>query len=130
MELSIKSLQDAGAFTGAPVEKEVKWEQDGKEITATVFVRKLSYKSAVSDMRQFGGEILAGRIAACICDKKGKAVLSVEDITGTPEENKADSSEEKERKRKVIERGPLNHNLCIALINVIAEVNFLGKQKA
>jgi len=107
MELNINSLQAAGAFTGCPVEKEIKWKQGAEELTATAFVRKLSYKSAVSDFKQFGKEVIAGRIAACICDKDGKPVFTVEDITG-------ESSPE---------RGPLDHNLTIALLGAIAEVN-------
>lgn len=115
MELSINNLQTAGAFTGAPVEKEIKWKQDEKELTATAFVRKLSYKTAVSDCRQFGKEVIAGRIAACICDKDGKPVFTAEDITG-------ESSPE---------RGPLDHNLTVALLRAISEVNSAsGETKA
>jgi hypothetical protein len=110
MELNIGSLQAAGAFTGCPVEKEIKWMQGDVEISATAYVRKLSYKSAVSDVRQFGKDVIAGRIAACICDKDGEPVFSVDDITG--DANK--------------ERGPLDHNLTIALLDAIAEVNLIS----
>lgn len=135
MELNLDSLQAAGAFTGCPVEKEIKWEQDGKELYATAFVRKLSYKSAVSDARQFGKEVIAGRIAACICDKGGKPVFTVEDITGIPARedpiDKQDDNEEvkkvkaktREKNKIIVERGPINHNLTIALLEAIAEVN-------
>lgn len=112
MELNIKSLQVAGAFTGAPVEKEIKWEQNGVEHTATTFVRRLSYKSAVSDIKNFNGDATAGRIAACICDKNGKAVFTVEDITG-------DASPD---------RGPLDYNLTMALLGAMAEVNYPEKK--
>ena len=116
MKLNINSLQSAGAFTGAPVEREIEWEQDGQTLKATAFVRKLSYKSAVSDVRLYGasGDMVAGRIAACICDEKGKPVFTVGDITG--EANP--------------ERGPLNHNLTVALLNAIAEVNSSAKTQA
>ncbi len=110
MELNIGSLQAAGAFTGAPVEKEIKWKQGEEELSATAFVRKLSYRSAVSDVKQFGKDAIAGRIATCICDKDGKPVFTVEDITG---ESSA-------------ERGPLNYNLTIALLKAIGEVNSLS----
>jgi len=110
MELNISSLQASGAFTGCPVEKEIKWKQGNEELSATAFVRRLSYKSAVSDVKQFGKDVIAGRIAACICDKDGKPVFSVEDITG---ESSA-------------ERGPLDHNLTIALLSAIAEVNSIS----
>lgn len=115
MDLNIKSLQDAGAFTGAPVEKEIRWDQDGQECVATAYIRKLSYKSAVSDAKNYKGDLVAGRIAACICDKEGKPVFTIDDITGD-----ADA-----------ERGPLNHNLTVELLHAIAEVNNLvGKPKA
>ena len=42
MQLSIQSLKEAGAFTGAPVERTVTWKQGDKEFTATVYVRPLS----------------------------------------------------------------------------------------
>ncbi len=68
MNLSIDSLQEMGAFTGAPVEKEVTWKQGKKELKATVFVRRLSYKSAVEDLKAMQSEdldMVAGRIASC-----------------------------------------------------------------
>ena len=114
MNLTLDSLKEMGAFTGAPVEKEVTWEIKGKEHTATVFVRKLSYQSAKQDiyaMSSKKGDIVAGRIASAICDKDGKPVFTVEDITGEAD----------------FERGPLDGNLTMALLNVIADVNSLGK---
>lgn len=113
MQLSIQSLKDAGAFTGAPVEKEVTWKQADKEFTATVYVRPLSYKTAVSDLQALAGKVdgVAGRIAASICDADGKPVFTPGDITG-----EADP-----------ERGALDGNLTMALLAVIAEVNQLGK---
>lgn len=114
MQLSIEELKEKGAFTGAPVEREVKWEQDGEELTATVFVRKLSYHTAVGDiMAARSGDGVARRIAVSICDDKGAAVFTAEDITGEADPD----------------RGPLNDNLTMALLSVIGEVNGLGKKK-
>lgn len=116
MKLGIDTLQGIGAFAGAPVEKEIIWEQNGEEMKATTFVRKMSYQSAVADIKASSGnrEIIAGRIASCICDETGKPVFEVGDITG----------------EKDPERGPLNHNLTVALLVAISEVNGLGKPKA
>ena len=116
MQLSIDSLKEMGAFTGAPIEKEVTWKQADNEFTATVFVRPLSYLSAKSDLFAMGGKSdpIAGRIAASICDAEGKPVFTPEDITG-----EADP-----------ERGPLDGNLSVALLAVIAEVNSLGKTQS
>lgn len=114
MQLSIESLKEKGAFTGAPVEKEITWKQGEDEFTATVFVRKLSYHSAVSDiMAARGGDGVAGRIAVSICDAEGRPVFAPGDITG---EGNPD-------------RGALNDNLTMALLAVIGEVNGLGKKK-
>lgn len=116
MQLSINSLKEMGAFTGAPVEREVKWSKGETEFTATVFVRPLSYNSAVSDLKAAGGigDGIAGRIAASICDAEGNPVFTVADITG-----EADPK-----------RGALDGNLTIALLGVIGEVNGLGKSKS
>lgn len=116
MNLSIESLSDMGAFTGAPVEKEITWKQGGKKLTATTYVRRLSYQSAMSeiDAHKKKGDLTASRIAACICDDKGKQVFTPEDITGDADP----------------ERGPLDGNLVYALLRVISEVNDLGKPES
>ena len=51
MQLTLDNLKTMGAFTSAPVEREIKWKQGDEEYTATVFVRPLSYNTAVSDIR-------------------------------------------------------------------------------
>ena len=116
MHLSIDSLREVGAFTGAPVEKEITWKQGDKQFTATVFVRPLSYLSAKSDLLAMGGKAdpVAGRIAASICDAEGKPVFAPEDITGEADPD----------------RGPLDGNLTMALLQAIGEVNGMGKAKS
>jgi hypothetical protein len=116
MSLSIDSLREMGAFTGAPVEREITWKQGERELTATVYVRPLSYRSAVSDLRAVTdhGDPVAGRIASCICDEHGKPVFTPDDITGDADPD----------------RGPLDGNLTMALLQVIAEVNGLGKTES
>jgi spore maturation protein SpmB len=113
MQLSIQSLKAAGAFTGRPVEREIKWIQGGEEIVATVFVRPLGYQTAVNDVLSATGKVdtYAARIAASICDEKGKPVFTVGDITGDADP----------------ERGALDGSLTMALMVVIAEVNNMGK---
>ncbi|WP_313135550.1 phage tail assembly chaperone family protein, TAC [Stutzerimonas nitrititolerans] len=113
MKLTLDTLKQAGAFTGAPVEREITWKQGEKELTATVYVRPLSYKSAVSDLygTTGGRDPVAGRIAACICDETGAPVFTPEDITGDADP----------------ERGPLDGSLTVALLSVIGEVAGLGK---
>lgn len=113
MNLSIESLKQMGAFTGAPMKKEISWKQGDSEHTATVYVRPLSYLSAKSDLIAMNGkgDAVAGRIAASICDAEGKPVFTPEDITGEADPD----------------RGPLDGNLTMALLQVIGEVNGMGK---
>ncbi|MCO1337039.1 phage tail assembly chaperone family protein, TAC [Microbulbifer sp. OS29] len=113
MELSIESLQEQGAFSGAPVERSITWKQGKDEFTATVHIRRLSYYSAVNDVAALRGEgdVIAGRIAACVLDAEGKPVFTPADITG-----EADPG-----------RGPLNADLTQALLLEIGAVNNLGK---
>lgn len=112
-QLSIESLKQMGAFTGAPVEKEITWKQGDQELTATVYVRPLSYLSAKSDLMAIGGktDVLAGRIASSICDAEGKPIFTPEDITGEADPD----------------RGALDGNLTVELLRVIGEVNGMGK---
>ena len=113
MKLTINGLKEMGAFTGRPVEREIKWLQSGKELAATVFVRPLGYRAAINDVLSATGkmESYAGRIAASICDEEGQPVFTVDDITGDADP----------------ERGALDGNLTVALMVVIAEVNNMGK---
>ncbi|MBV2207423.1 MAG: phage tail assembly chaperone family protein, TAC [Pseudomonas sp.] len=113
MILSIDSLKAAGAFTGAPVERTIKWRQGDHDLEATVYVRPLGYRAAVTDLAAAGGKVdpVAGRIAASICDADGNPVFTPGDITG-----EADP-----------ERGALDGNLTVALLVAIGEVNGAGK---
>ncbi|WP_122302950.1 phage tail assembly chaperone family protein, TAC [Pseudomonas amygdali] len=115
MKLSLESLRGVGAFTGRPVEKEIKWQQGEEEIVATVYVRPLGFQTAINDVLSAAGrlEVHAARIAASICNEEGKPVFTVDDITGDADP----------------ERGALDGNLTMALMKVIAEVNNLGKTK-
>jgi spore maturation protein SpmB len=116
MKLDIESLKQVGAFTGRPVEREITWKIGDNEYTATVYVRPLSYQTAIQDLKSLTGKSdgIAGRIAASICNETGKPVFTVADITGDADPD----------------RGALDGNLTMALLTVIGEVNGAGKQKA
>lgn len=120
MSLSLDSLKQAGAFTGAPVEKEIVWKQKGKEYRMTTFVRPLSYASAVSDIRAIGdkSDPVAGRIASCIFDENGNPVFTVNDILYGPVGKDGEHM------------GPLDGNLTMALLAAIAEVTGMGESRA
>lgn len=131
MQLSLESLKQSGSFTGAPVEREITWKQGDQELTATVYVRPLSYQAAVNDLMAIAGKSdgVAGRIAASICDEHGKPVFSPADITDGPvvkDEHGKPVVEDGEIKRT---GGALDGNLTMALLQVIGEVNDAGKKK-
>lgn len=109
MDLTLDALKDMGAFTGAPVEKEIVLKSGDEEVTATVYVRKLSYHTAVSDIKSLSAksDAVAGRIASAICDKEGNPVFAPGDITGEADPD----------------RGPLNGEITMELLRVIGEVN-------
>ncbi|HEM8507835.1 TPA: phage tail assembly chaperone family protein, TAC [Citrobacter koseri] len=114
MKLTLDTLKQNGAFTGRPVEKEIKWkDKKGNEHIATTYVRPMGYHTATSDVLASLGKVdgVAGRIAASICDENGHQVFTVADVTG-----EADP-----------ERGALDGNLTVALLIAIQEVNDLGK---
>ena len=130
MELSVESLRGSGGFTGAPVKREVTWESGGESYTADVYVRRLSYYTAVTDVYAIAGkgDLGAGRIASCICDAEGKPIFKMSDITGMYEDGTLVMDEDPEG--NPVERGALDDALAMALLVVIGEVNELGKPKA
>lgn len=116
MDLTLDCLKKQGAFTGALVKRDVTWTNPaGETHTATVYVRPMSYHTALMDIHASKGRVdgAAGRIAASICDKDGKPIFTPEIVTG-----EADP-----------ERGPLDGNLTLSLLEVIGEVNRLGKTR-
>lgn len=111
MELSSANINQLGAFTGAPVKKEIEWRGD----KLTVYVRPMSYHVAVSELIAIreNRDTAARRIALCICDKEGNPIFTQEDVTG--EANP--------------ERGPLDGALTMELLRAISEVFGLGKNQ-
>lgn len=133
MNLNLETLKQTGAFTGAPVEREITWKQGDEELTATVYVRPLSYHSAVSDVAALAGKRdgVAGRIAACICDQHGKPVFTAQDITDGPvvvDDNGAPVLGDDGTPQRT--GGALDGNLTMALLTVIAEVSTGGKPQS
>lgn len=117
MNLTLDALQEMGAF--APVDltrQEIEWQQDGDTLTATVYVRPMSYQTAVAEISatRSGRDPIAARIAECICDENGAPVFSAGDITG-----EADPEN----------RGPMCSALAYALLGAIGSVSNMGKSK-
>lgn len=133
MNLNLETLKQTGAFTGAPVEREITWKQGAEEFTATVYVRPLSYHSAVSDVAALAGKRdgIAGRIAACICDEHGKPVFTAQDITDGPvvlDDNGAPVLDDDGNPQRT--GGALDGNLTMVLLTVIGEVSTGGKPQS
>ncbi len=57
MQLTLDTLKETGAFTGRPVEKEIKWKgRDGKEHIATVYVRPMGYHTTKAELLAYNGK--------------------------------------------------------------------------
>lgn len=125
MKLDIEELAKSGGFAGAPVKREIKW----KEYVFDVYVRRLSYHSAISDVKAVAanGDIAAARIAACIVNEDGKPIFTVPDITGANDDGSPVMS--KDDDGNLVERGALDADLATELLVAISEVNGLGKSK-
>jgi hypothetical protein len=126
MRLDLESLYKSGGFAGAPVEREITFKVNGEEITGTVWVRRMSYQSAVGDIKALKNEdqIAAARIASCICDESGNPMYKISDITGFYD----DGSPVLDDQGKP--RGGMVESLLLALWSVIGEVNGLGKNQS
>lgn len=126
MNLDLDSLYKSGGFAGAPVKREISFTVGDNEITGTVWVRRMSYQSAVGDIRAMSNEneIAAARIANCIVDENGQQMYQISDITGYYPDGSpvldADGNP----------RGGFVESLLLALWQVIAEVNGLGKRQS
>jgi len=129
MNLTLEALKSAGSFTGRPVEKKIKWRQNGTDFDATVFVRPLGFQTAVNDVLSFNGkhDTVAGKIAASICDERGFPVFSSPlDITHGP----LDPVELEKDSNSTKRLGSLDGALSVALLLAIQEVNDLGKTQS
>jgi hypothetical protein len=124
MKLSLEGLQQSGGFTGAPVKREIEWVRGDHTETYDVYVRRLSFQTAVSDVHALAGhgDLAANRIAHSICDEHGARVFKVSDITGINDDGSPVLNEDG------TERGGIDNNLTLALLSVIGEVNGLGKK--
>lgn len=128
MQLTVDSLKKSGGFAGGPVKREVEWVNNGETVKAEVWIRPMSYHTAVKDISSYqsGSDIIAHRLALCICHEDGSPVFQVSDITGYDDEGKPIKVKEN---GKMVERGPLNKELSDALMVLVSEVSGLGKTK-
>ena len=85
MKLTLDTIQQVGGFTGGPVKREVTWTAQGEEVSADVWIRPMSYHTAVKDAQamQNGEDMLAHRLVQCVCNEDGSPLFRLEDVTGT-----------------------------------------------
>ncbi|MCK5444683.1 MAG: phage tail assembly chaperone family protein, TAC [Rhodospirillaceae bacterium] len=140
MKLTVANLRKQGGFTGGPVKRTVEWthvefdEETGEEVkretvSADVWVRPMSYHTAVEDVRvvREGVEALTThRLMLCVCHDDGSPVFQESDITGYDEEGKPIMVK---RGGKLKEQGALNSELSNALMMLVYEVSGLGKAR-
>lgn len=113
-QLSTDYLKKVGAFTGAPIKKNITWElSTGETVEADTYIRPIGYQTARADLTAITNktDAIAERIAAHICDEKGDPVFTYADIVGTAEKD----------------RGGIDAPLVMALLVAINEVTSLGK---
>ncbi len=129
--LTVDKIRECGGYTGGPVQKEIKWSKGGDDFEAFVYIRPMSYHTAVQDI--LPGESrqmrVARRLAACICDDEGVPLFTMSDITGLDDQGKPIKIKDPES-GKMVERGPLSVELSTALMEALAEVTGLGKRSS
>jgi hypothetical protein len=124
MKLSLETLYEQGGFAGEPVQRTITYKVNGVEVSGDVWVRKLSYQSAIGDLKALSGDeqaIAAARIANCIVDDEGHQMYQVADITGFYEDGTPVLNAQGKP------RGGFVESLLHALWSAIAEVNNMGK---
>lgn len=128
MEFTVESLKKAGGFAGGLVKREVEWEFNGEIVKADVWIRPMSYHTAVKDILAIneGVDLTANRLAMCVCHEDGSPVFQVSDITGLDKDGKPIMVKEK---GKMVERGPLNKDISDALMTHVSEVSGLVKMR-
>jgi hypothetical protein len=126
MSLDLQTLYKQGAFAGAPVKREITFEVNGESVTGEVWVRRMSYRSAVDDLKSVEGneDIVASRIASCIVDEEGNPLYQKSDVTGYYADGSPVLDEDGN------ERGGFIASLVMALLGAIGEVNGLGKTRS
>lgn len=129
MILSVDSIAKMGGYTGGPVRKKITWQQGNDNLEADIFVRPMSYHTAITDLLpgQTKEMIVANRLCSCICDEGGAPVFRLQDITGIDEDGQPVKI--KNDKGEMVERGALCTALSNALMGAVGEVSGLGKKK-
>lgn len=109
MELTLDAIKSAGAYTGAPVRKEIEWRSNDEQHKAWINVQLSSYDTAMREfeVQREGGDVLVARIVAGVVDPQGVPIFTKRDVAGDPETGE----------------GKMCASLFFALITAVNEAN-------
>lgn len=111
-QLTVELAQETGAYVGLPVQKTIKWNSNGKEHEAYIYVSLKSYEVAIrqaviqKEIKDSPNAHLISKILSCAVDEKGNPIFELKDIIGDENGN-----------------GKMNDSLFIALVLAIDEAN-------
>lgn len=96
----------SGILIGKPVFATVQIKYEGEDAEFETYIKPFSYETAVANLRAIGEkkEALAGILSSCICDEKGEATFTEDEI-----------------------RKHFNQSLVDAIWAKVVEINVLGK---
>ena len=96
----------SGILIGKPVFATVQIKYEGEDAEFETYIKPFSYETAVANLRAMGEqkEALAGILSSCICDEKGEATFTEDEI-----------------------RKHFNQSLVDAIWAKVVEINVLGK---
>lgn len=72
----------SGILIGKPVFATVQIKYEGEDAEFETYIKPFSYETAVANLRAMGEqkEALAGILSSCICDEKGEATFTEDEI--------------------------------------------------
>lgn len=120
--LTVADLVTAGAYVGAPVEKEISWNSKGKTHKALISVKLSSYETTLHEMRlgrenseAVEGEepkrdtnsVVINRLITSVVDEAGEPIFTRDDVVGNAE----------------LGKGKMCASLFMALVMAVNEAN-------
>lgn len=86
--LNVSMVEESGSFVGKPVKQKIKWNVNGKDFSADVFVKLSAYDSTIAEFqlqRQEGVDPMVSKIVTSIVDNKGSPIFELKHIVGDAE---------------------------------------------
>lgn len=111
-QLTVELAQESGAYLGLPVQKTIKWNSNGKEHEAFIYVGLKSYEAAIRkaslqrELENVPNAFLVSKVLTDVVDEKGNPIFNLENIIGDETGN-----------------GKMCDSLFIALVVAVDEAN-------